>query len=144
MRNIFIITLYSLIIFGCSEDVSSQVQEIKNKQLNYVLGTLRTGSIKSLLINNTNITTCFYTNESGSANTPETDEVTDNIIFTVCETGEIFNCKSYELKNLLNPNVDSIITDNDSLSVFITHTKIKDGSYRKTKLRIKLPLPELK
>jgi len=143
MKNI-IITICTLLVISCSTKVSSQIQEIKNEQLNYVLGTLRTDSIKSLLINNTYITTYFYVNESGSANTPETDEVTDNIIFTVCESGENFNCKSYQLKNLLNPKIDSIFSDKDHLTVLLTHMKIDDNSYKSTKTSIKLQLPEIK
>lgn len=143
MKNI-IITTFCLLIISCSTKVSSQIQEINNEQLNYVLGTLRTNSIKSLLINNTHITTYFYVNESGSANTPETDEVTDNIIFTVCESGENFNCKSYLLKNLLNPQIDSIFSDKEHLTVLLTHIKMNDNSYESIKTSIKLPLPEIK
>lgn len=134
--------IFISIQMACTAQSNNELVKIEDSKLNYILGSLRNNETKSYSLNGYSLTIYTYSNISGSANIEGTDEVTDNLIFTICESGELFNCISYEVKNLYGVIIEDVKYENKLVLIDFSTADIKGEIKERKRTRIKFSPPK--
>jgi hypothetical protein len=108
MKNkLFIAIIFNL---GILQIKSSIAQSNKNSELNCKCKEILSEMVffKTYKLKNVGISVIIFNNPSGSANIPETDEVSSNIIVIKSEYGENESPQYFYFNNIYNPKIISV------------------------------------
>ena len=102
------IVIILVLILGISQIKSSLISS--NKKIDFNCEKILSNMVyfKSFKLENYVVRVVIYTNPSGSANIPESDEVSSNIIVMKNEYGENEPTQFFKFDNIYNPKVVSV------------------------------------
>ncbi|RYJ42466.1 hypothetical protein [Flavobacterium beibuense] len=126
MKNTFRKTVLILAVCALTQFAHSQTtltQKLENKEFSNLLGSI--DSYTSYPVKLGSLSTIINYNESGSANMPETDEASQNLIITVCADGAPTDCNSFIFKDKYNLKVTRVTEDDKLYHVYVEYGPAK-------------------
>jgi hypothetical protein len=114
----FLLFFISVLSIGCKAQ-SLNFKEVKSSELNQLIGSI--SLYQRFELKENFVKAIITTNPSGSAGNPESDEVSDNIYVSNCQSGELLVCKLYVIENLINIKVKSVTEDDLNIIIQISY-----------------------
>lgn len=116
------------LFLGCKAQ-SLKIKKIDNPELNNFIGSLL--EYKTFELKEHFVKTMITSNPSGSAKNPESDEVSNNIYISNCESGELLDCNLFLIENLINIKVENIIENDTNIIIEISFGNFNERKIEK-------------